>query len=70
MLFILSSRRVGKFYSIECLDPTRYPVEGSCTQNNKTKAFSRIFSNASCEKFGRPLKIAHMFYTCSVQVVT
>jgi hypothetical protein len=28
------------------------------------------FSNASCENLGRPLKIAHMFNTCSVQVVT
>ena len=37
MLFILSSRRVGKFYSVECLDPTRHPVEGSGTQNNKEK---------------------------------
>jgi len=29
-----------------------------------------IFSNASCEKLGRPLKIVHVFNTCSVQVVT
>jgi hypothetical protein len=28
------------------------------------------FSNASCEKLGRPLKISHVFNTCSVQVVT
>jgi hypothetical protein len=58
MLLTLSSRRVGKVYSVECLDPPRHYVDGSGTQgNDKTKAFYMIFSNVSCEKLDRPLKI-------------
>jgi len=33
MLFTLSSRRAGKFYSVECLDPPRYYVDDSGTQD-------------------------------------